>query len=170
MTPQTVTMELPSWFFEDLDAIAGTTVPRTNETVFFAFQALCDHPDAPSLLTPGSDGKIRVGNRNTAGQVASVPRESFRKAVPGDSTVFNGVYLPEGCRMRLWSRRTGYVEAIARTGKLWIGSAVYDSLSAAAVAVLKHAANGWTYWEAQCPSSGRWHRMRVLRRRFGRRS
>lgn len=89
---------------------------------------------------------------------------------PNDAGVWagKGVTLPAGTRLRMTYNgeiHTGRIES----GSWVVNGGRYVSPSAAAGAVAGVSLNGWIYWEAQLPGTGKWQPISKFRTTVARR-
>jgi Restriction Enzyme Adenine Methylase Associated len=98
-------------------------------------------------IQPITDVLRAIGaSPDTPDQEPEPPQLRKRNATIGD--LLNANLLLVGARLRPISSQHETVARVTREGQLEVGGKQYDSPSGAAVAVVGHEMNGWTFWGA----------------------
>jgi hypothetical protein len=98
--------------------------------------------------------------RQLLGFAAAQGKPSGRPG-PGD-WVTKGVRFPQGTQARANYKGQLHLAEV-KDGALVLNGRRYDSPSAAAMAITKAPANGWTFWEVKLPGHGEWRTMKEVR-------
>jgi hypothetical protein len=86
------------------------------------------------------------------------------KQVSGhEDWVTKGVHFPIGTEFRAAYKGQTYNGKV-ESGGLVVDNKLFNSPSAAAVAITGHAVNGWTFWECRMPGKSSWQMIKSFRK------
>jgi predicted CopG family antitoxin len=86
------------------------------------------------------------------------------EAMPSASDwVVKGVRFPSATEFRASYKGQIYLAKV-EGGTLIFNNKIYNSPSAAAVAITRGPVNGWRFWECRLPSSAKWQLIEYLRK------
>lgn len=81
----------------------------------------------------------------------------------GQGWTCKGVTLPNGTELRALYQGRTWLAKIENSRWVQDGE-IYNSPSAASMAITKHASNGWWFWSVKRPGDGSWFQLNLLRK------